>query len=621
MYSSVWSSEGVVAKAPLKDEMEGLLVYLKATRGFDFSGYKRSTLSRRIERRMQVRGLQTYEDYQDYLEVHPNEFEELFDAILLNVTSFFRDKEAWEFLRSETIPRVIKEERPDLAIRAWVAGCASGEEAFTLAMCLSEALGDSFRSRVKIYATDLDEDALTQSRNAAYSEKDVENVPPELLEKYFQRNQNKYSFDGDARRSVVFGRHDLIQDAPISRVDLLLCRNTLMYFNAETQERILTRFHFALNDGGFLMLGTAETLVTRSNLFMPVSSKFHVFSKVSGRRLRDRAFMLPANKIYGLSVDGQSRLREAAYEASPVAQIVLDSTGQVAAINDSAKAKFGLGAKDIGRLVQDLNISFQPLEIRSGIQQAYDTKQPVLYKDVLHTGPGGTPFVFDVKISPLFGAPMEVLGISVAFEDVTQTKRLHDDLINFNQELETAYEELQSTNEELQTTNEELQSTIEELETTNEELQSTNEELETMNEELQSTNEELETINQELEQRTGALNETNAFLQSVLGGLRDGVIVVNRDLHVLGWNIKSEDMWGLRIDEVQGKHLLNLDIGLPVQELRDPVRACLNGNTEEEMQVDCTNRRGKATRCEVRCTPLRGLDHEPRGVIILVRAI
>jgi two-component system, chemotaxis family, CheB/CheR fusion protein len=611
-----------LAVANSKDELENLLDYLKTTRGFDFSGYKRTTLGRRIERRMQVRGLSTYDEYQDYLELHADEFQELFNAVLLNVTSFFRDSAAWEFLETETIPRLLKEKAPDEPIRAWVAGCASGEEAFTLAMVLARSMeAEAFKKRVKIYATDLDDDALSQSRTAAYSLKEVENVPPELLAKHFIQNQGKYTFDGDLRRAVVFGRHDLIHDAPISRIDLLSCRNTLMYFNAETQDRILARFHFALNDGGFLMLGSAETLLTRGNLFIPVSSKHHVFSKVGGGRLRDRAFMLAPSRGNGVHIDGQARLREAAFESSPVAQIVLDQTGQLAAVNESAKIKFGLASKDIGRLLQDLSISFQPLEIRTGLLKAYDTKHPVIYKEVRHTGPTGNGFVFEVTITPLFGSPLEVLGAVVAFEDVTQTKRLQEDLVNFNQELETAYEEVQSTNEELQTTNEELQSTIEELETTNEELHSTNEELETMNEELQSANEELETINQELHQRTEALNESNAFLQSILGGLRDCVIVVNREMQILAWNSKSEDLWGLRMAEVQGKHLLNLDIGLSVQQMRDPVRTCLGGESTEEMRLECTNRRGKAVQCEVRCAPLMGLDVKPRGVIIIVREL
>ena len=186
--------------------------------------------------------------------------------------------------------------------------------------------------------------------------------------------------------------------------------------------------------------------------------------------------------------------------------------------------------------------------------------------------------------------------------------------------METTNEELQSTNEELETTNEELQSTVEELETTNEELQSTNEELETMNEELQSTNEELQTTNEELRQRSSELNDINAFMTSILGSLRDGVIVVDQNMQVLAWNSRSEDLWGLRADEVRGKHFLNLDIGLPVEQLRQPIRTCLIGEVHgAEVAVNATNRRGKPIQVTAVCTPLRGSSGTTQGVIMLLQ--
>jgi two-component system CheB/CheR fusion protein len=196
---------------------------------------------------------------------------------------------------------------------------------------------------------------------------------------------------------------------------------------------------------------------------------------------------------------------------------------------------------------------------------------------------------------------------------------LQRDLEHANQELETAYEELQSTNEELETTNEELQSTVEELETTNEELQSTNEELETMNEELQSTNEELQTINEELRQRSEELNTVNAFLESILTSLRGGVAVIDTDLKVLVWNDQANELWGLHAEEVVGHHFLGLDIGLPVERLKQPLRECMSGvRNYIEVELDCTNRRGRTIRCRVTCSPLLGAEHTVRGVIVMM---
>lgn len=601
--------------------LEGLLEYLKRTRGFDFGAYKRATLSRRIAKRMEVTSVGSCEEYQDYLEVHPEEFQQLFNTILINVTDFFRDDDAWRLFSAEIIPKVLQSKKEEDSVRAWVAGCASGEEAYTLAMVLAEELGEEkFRQRVKIYATDLDDDALNHSRTASYQQRDIEKVPKDLLEKYFQKVEGQYVFDRELRRSIIFGKHDLIQDAPISRVDLLLCRNTLMYFNAETQEKILSRFHFALNEGGYLFLGKAETLLTHSATFLPVDIKNRVFAKSGRIPARDRAFVAATpNPHRAAVVESQPRLRELALEFAPVAQIVVDTTGRLVLANERARATLGVQPKEIGRMFQDSEISYRPVELRSAIQQAYDTRRFVVYKEIRWSQPGSTDsIVLDIRVTPLFAPGGELTGASITFEDISKFKHLQEDLLNFNQELETAYEEVQSTNEELQTTNEELQSTIEELETTNEELQSTNEELETMNEELQSSNEELETINEELRTRSDELNQANAFLQSVLGSLSDGVIVVDRDLQVIGWNYKSEDQWGLRADEVKSKHLLNLDIGLPVDKLRPAIKACLGGAEREEVVLDTTNRRGKAIHCRILCSPLVGLDPEPRGVIMMI---
>ncbi len=228
-------------------KFENLLAYLRQSRGFDFTGYKRSTLMRRVHKRMQSLAIESFEEYQDYLEVYPDEFNYLFNTILINVTAFFRDVLAWEYLAEQILPNLIRNKKTSDQIRIWSAGCASGEEAYTLAMLIAEILGaEEFRQRVKIYATDVDEEALNQARLALYSVKDIQAVPEELRQKYFEIVGNRYVFRQDLRRSVIFGRHDLLQDAPISRLDLLVSRNTLMYFNSETQARILARFHFAL---------------------------------------------------------------------------------------------------------------------------------------------------------------------------------------------------------------------------------------------------------------------------------------------------------------------------------------------------------------------------------------
>jgi len=597
---------------------EQLLTYLYQSHGFDFTGYKRSSLMRRVRKRLDELHLQGSGDYVDFLQVHPEEFGVLFDTILINVTAFFRDPAAWDYLRDTVVPRIVAEKGEDDLIRVWSAGCASGEEAYTLAMVFAEALGaDEFRSRVKIYATDVDEDALALARNGSYAVKDLAGVPEELREKYFEIRGQRATFRPDLRRSVIFGRHDLVQDAPISRLDLLVSRNTLMYFTAETQGRILLRLHYALNDAGFLFLGRAEMLLTHTNLFAPLDLRHRVFTKVPRTNIRERLLALNPERDASIPYDREFRIRDLVLDAGPVAQLVLDSDGTVLMVNASAREMFGLGAHDVGRRLQDLEISYRPVELRSRIDQAQHEREAVRIADVERHLEEGVQFL-EVVVTPLFDEDSAYLGATIAFVDVTSPQTLRSELQRSKQELETAYEELQSTNEELETTNEELQSTVEELETTNEELQSANEELETMNEELQSTNGELQTINIEMRERTVELDRLNAFMESVLTSLRAAVVVLDTELRVQIWNGRAEDLWGLRSDEVVGRSLVSLDFGLPVDQLVGALRRCVSGEADgDERVVVALNRRGRTVDCRVTLSPL--MEHGVRrGVVVLM---
>jgi two-component system CheB/CheR fusion protein len=602
-------------------EFEFLLLHLKEARGFDFIGYKRSSLVRRVNRRMSQLDMARFPDYLDYLQVHPDEYTTLFNTILINVTGFFRDLEAWEYLQTDIVGPMVKEQDPDAMIRVWSAGCASGEEAYTLAMMFAELMGvDEFRRRVKIYATDVDEEGLIHARQATYTERDVHNVPPELRERYFEPTGQGYAFRKDLRRSVIFGRNDLVQDAPISRIDLLVCRNTLMYFNAETQSRVLSRFHFAVNGTGMLFLGKAEMLLSHSSLFAPVDLQRRVFRKVPPIAPGDAGFFGAAPMPH-LRTDlvGLDRLRTEAFMASPVAQIVVTMDGLVAMTNRQAEVLFGISANDLGRPFRDLDVSYRPMELRGYIEQAQSDGRVARVGSVEYVRPPGTAVHLDVHVNPLVHSDSSMLGVTLIFNDVTAARRLRDELELANRQLESAYEELQSTNEELETTNEELQSTVEELETTNEELQSTNEELETMNEELQSTNDELQSINVELRERTAELDDSNAFLETILAGLRAGVTVVNRDMQVLVWNSRAEDLWGLRREEAVGQHFLNLDIGLPTDRLRPVIKHVLsNGVGGRELTVEAVNRRGREVLVRITCSALRRNGSDPTGAILLM---
>ena len=601
---------------------EALLNYLKRDRGLDFTGYKRPSLMRLMKKRMAKVGVESFHDYLDYVEVNPLELSQLFDALLLNVTTFFRDPPAWEILLEEIIPRILSTKSGKEPIRIWSAGCASGEEAYTLAIVLAEALGlGAFRSRVKIYATDLDEAALIKGRLATYSARELQNVPDILRDKYFEPAGINYTFATELRRSVIFGRHDLILNAPISHLDLLVCRNTLMYFNSDTQRRILARFHFALNDIGFLFVGKAEMLLTHANLFTPEHLKYRIFSKLPNVNLRHRLLVMSdSDTIEDNSLRaGIVRLRDEAFESQPIAQMIVDIHGNLAKANRLARMLFDIKVEDVGRPLQDLEVSYRPAELRSPLHQAYAERAPVKISSVELAKLNQPPQYFDIEVTPLLDINRDTFGACIDFIEVTRYKQLQRELERYTQELETASEELQSTNEELETTNEELQSTNEELETTNEELQSTNEELETMNEEIQSSNEELQATNDELRQRTEELNRVNAFMHSSLSSLRVAMVVLTSKLSVQLWNEVAEEMWGLRIEEVQGHFFFDLDIGLPMEQLRQPIRACQTGtNKSQEIMVEALNRRGRTIHCRIICTPIV-LAKELQVIVLLIQ--
>jgi two-component system, chemotaxis family, CheB/CheR fusion protein len=601
-----------VSAEPAPDPaFEAVLGFLKRARGIDVTGYKRASLVRRFRRRLEAVGCKSFGDYLDYLEAHPEEYEALFDTLLINVTEFFRDPPAWTYLADEVLPGLIDAKPVDEPIRVWSAGCASGEEACTIAMVLAEALGlDAYRDRVKIYATDIDEDALATARHAAYGAKEVEKVPPDLRTKYFERTDQRLGFRKDLRRTIVFGRNNLVQDTPISRLDLLVCRNTLLYFNAETQGRILRHFHFALRDHGVLMLGSSEMMISHRDLFTALDPKKRVFSR------RDRAAALPV-RVAGIPdgeaadlpvSDDERMIREAALEFGPVPQLIVSREGMLTFANLPARALFRIGLEDLGRPLHELEIAHRPVQLRQPVEESIRERRGVPVGDVRYVPEQGDERRLDISVAPLLSDGATPLGAVIMFEDVTRFALLQQEVEGHRHELEQAYEELQST--------------IDELEATNEELQSANEELRTTNEDLQSTNEELEAMNEQLRERTTELNELKDFLEAIVTSLGIGVVVVDKGQRVQVWNRRAEDLWGVRADEALEQRFLSLDMGLPTEQVAPALRAVLSGSSaRERLELEAVNRRGQAIICATSVLPLVSPadgDSGVRGAIILM---
>src|SRR5438045_3611974 len=364
-------------------------------------------------------------------------------------------------------------------------------------------------------------------------------------------------------------------------------------------------------------------LLTHGALFSPVELEQRIFTKVARLLLRERLLLLAetGNAEATDQVAKQVRVRELATEGTPIPQLVVDVLGTLVSANQSARRVFDISPGDVGRALKDLDISYKPVDLRTPVERSYRDRRPVLLSAANIVLADGTSHYFDIHVMPLIDEDGSVVGTNISYVDVTAPTELRGELERSRQDVETAYEELQSSNEELETTNEELQSTVEELETTNEELQSSNEELETMNEELESTNEELQTTNAELRQRSDELNTVNAFLESILTSLRGGVAVVDADFKVLVWNDQAQDLWGMRTDEAVGRHLLGLAIGLPLADLANPIKKCLNdGDGHQSLTLSATNRRGRQFTCRVQCSAMAGSEGV-RSVILLMEAV
>jgi two-component system, chemotaxis family, CheB/CheR fusion protein len=528
--------------------LKELLQELAEQRGFDFRGYKKTTLERRFRRRMFQLNIGNYGDYGEYIREHPDEVNELLSTILINVTEFFRDPPAWEILRHEILPGLLKPLKPGHSFRVWSAGCASGEEPYSIAILLAEHFGTRIQEYdVKIYATDIDEESLNAARRGEYTVDSLRRIRPEWRNKYFH-GKGSLRVNREIRKLVIFGRSNLAQDAPISHVNLLTCRNILIYFDSELQKQILNRLHYALDPGGVLFLGKSESQLTNSLQFRRLNARWRIFQRITGPEIDLRR---PAREDNGEPMEGSSRTRNELDGVHQQQRYLLDTLriGVVAlgpddAILYSNNAVFTLCGLPfvnmVGGRLQDTDLFIRIPELGPHLQETRVNNESARFQTRIKTS--SEEKLLEVTLRPTLDERGERNGTLIFVDDQTLREKLQATV----EELESTSEELQSANEELETTNEELQSTNEELETTNEELQSTNEELETTNEELQSLNEELETTNQELEDRTKELDQVNSVYLQTLERIRLPVMLVDQERRIEFWNTRALRLFGFK---------------------------------------------------------------------------
>ena len=637
---------GHVPLAKLRDQplggktqsaVEKVCVLLRSQTGHDFSLYKRSTVYRRIERRMGLHQIDSISDYVRYLQESPQETQLLFKELLIGVTSFFRDPAAWECLRRKVIPAVLAAHPAGGALRAWVPGCSTGEEAYSLAMVFKEVVAQEKPARgfsLQVFATDLDKDAVDRARQGVYPANIAGDVSAERLRRFFVQDERGYQVGKEIRETVVFATQNLIMDPPFTRLDILSCRNLLIYLAPELQKKLLPLFHYSLNPGGVLFLGSAETIGAATDLFSTLDSKTRIFRRLDNG-LRTDPVDFPGSAFPARPREA-SAAETGAHKAAPNFQVLAEQlllqryVPAAVLTNDKGDILFisGRTGKYLEPAAGKANWNIYAMareglryELGTAFQKALSEKHPVTQAGVKVGTNGGLQAV-DIVIEPI-QEPEPLRGtVMVVFTDVGapaakpagKAKRGASDpaaLARRELELRQTRDELQTTREQMQTSQEEIKSANEELQSTNEELQSTNEELTTSKEEMQSMNEELQTLNHELQSKVDELSRANNDMRNLLDSTDIATLFLDDALNVRRFTTQMVKIIKLIPGDV-GRPLTDLASDLVYPELAEDAREVLRTLVFKEIAIATRDGRWFS----VRIMPYRTLDNRIDGVVI-----
>jgi two-component system CheB/CheR fusion protein len=580
---------------PAGEEALGEIIDLMRQRtDVDFRHYKRSTIGRRIHRRMALRGLESVGEYLRFLQKDPQEVENLHQDFLIRVTRFFRDEEVFEFLKSEVYPSLLRDRSPNNPIRLWVAGCSTGEEAYSLAITLLEYLGDRGSNvPIKILATDVNEAALQKARAGIYLDNIELDVSPDRLRRFFARVDGHYQIGKAVRDLCVFSRHNLATDPPFSRLDMVSCRNVLIYLDTELQKRVLPVLHYSLNPGGILLLGASETVGSFTDLFSTLDQKHRVYAK---NHVAQAVSALDWTAYLGTIVEGVRRPGHTSTAAGwnvldvqkEADRVILAKYAPVGVVIDENMTVLqfrghtggylepapGTASLDLMKMLREGLMG----EIRAAINRARTENVSVRREGIaLRDGDRFRPV--NIEVTPIRVPPSGVRCYVVLFEEPPLPAAAEEEkgapavdphetgaqqqVAQLQQELAATRDYLQSVIEEHESASEELKSASEELLSANEELQSTNEELQTAKEETQSANEELATLNEELHHRNLEMAQANNDLVNLLAAVNMPIVLVARDLRIRRFTPMAERLF----------NLIPTDIGRPISDIKPSVDA------------------------------------------------
>jgi two-component system CheB/CheR fusion protein len=621
----------------IEDQLQKVFLLIRHETGHDFSHYKRNTILRRVSRRLAVHQIDNLEDYLKLLTTSSEEVVLLARELLITVTNFFRDHNAFAALQQHAIRPLVADKSPDLPIRIWVAGCATGEEAYSIAMLLMEEMGKTERHHpVQIFATDLDEGSVEMGRRGLYPKSIAGDVSPERLRRFFSEENNHYKAKGNIREMIVFARHNLIKDAPFSKLDLLCCRNVLIYMDSTLQKKLLPMFHYTLNPGGYLFLGESESIGTFADLFAPVDAKHKIFRRKpvqTGYQPEGEALVYPAVR----ETKAKPLPAKPAQDFTKVAErvilrdyslpcVLVDEEYNIVYFNgDTDRYLTQPGGRPTTNIIQMARpevhyrlslllkraVHEKRMAIEKGIQLRVNDHYAdvdIMARPIIEPGIGENLMLVVFKSKPKERKPGEETGAAVEIPEQEKDTRIRE----LEQELLSTKEYLQTTIEELETSNEELKSANEELQSTNEELQSTNEELDTSREELQSTNEELRTVNSEHQQKIDELSKAYDDLTNLLGATEVATIFLDHDLRIRRFTPAARKLFRV-IDRDVGRPIADITTSLQYDAFAADIRNVLETLTRVEKEVRGDNDEWY----QMKIIPYRTAENVIEGVVII----
>jgi two-component system CheB/CheR fusion protein len=588
-----------------EDALHRIIGMLRMHTGHDFRHYKRATVLRRIERRMQVRAMQSLPEYLGLLEADVTEHKLLLNDLLIGVTNFFRDREAFEAIEREVLPIVFKDRKPGDEVRAWVAGCATGEEAYSMAMLLADqAALVAHPPPFQVFASDIDERAIAIARNGLYPTSIVTDVAPARLRQHFTRDDHRYHIRKALRDRILFAVHNLLRDPPFSRMDLISCRNLLIYLNRDIQERVLEMFHFALKPGGYLFLGSSESAESAGELFVPVDKKNRIYrARAAVRTLPQRApsrlgpalgAHLPEPRTMPLAprtpqMSFAEVHRRALVQFSPPSAVI-DTDHNILHMSESAGRFMRLGGGELSRDILALVLPELRLDLRSALYQVQNTGASVEGRQVSVVR-GDKHCVIGMTVHRFRDEESSVDCLLVVFSEIErqldlQTQARADDVVltQLEAELQRKKQQLQETIEYSEVSHEELRAANEELQAINEELRSATEELETSKEELQSVNEELITVNYELKIKVEETGKANDDLNNLIASTDIATLFVDSALRIKRFTPRAADIFSIITADI-GRSLLDLTHRLDYDQLAEDVAQTFNSLRPVEREV------------------------------------